>query len=100
MVYLNFCITFSNTCDHLKQATRLIVDMYQFMDVDLNSIKTYIFECVSSKDNPKFFEEKKWHQKCFTHCENRVYLTNLIQKENNSILERKDLTNSAYSVLI
>ena len=100
MVYLNFCITFSNTCDHLKQVTRLIVDMYQFMDVDLNSIKTYIFEWVSSKDNPKFFEEKKWHQKCFTHCENRVYLTNLIQKENNSILERKDLTNSAYSVLV
>ena len=26
--------------------------MYQFMDVDLNSINTYIFKCVSSKDNP------------------------------------------------
>ena len=73
--------------------------MYQFMDVDLNSIKTYIFECVSSKDIHSFYEEKKRHQKCFTHCENRVYST-FIQKENNSILERKDLTNSAYSVLI
>ena len=65
MVYLNFCITFSNTCDHLKQVTRLIVDMYQFMDVDLNSIKTYIFEYVSSKDNHSFFEEKKMTSKMF-----------------------------------
>ena len=70
------------------------------MDVDLNSIKTNIFEYVSSKDNHSFFEEKKWHHKCFIHCENRVYLTNFIQKENSSTLERKNLTNSAYSVLI
>lgn len=81
--------------------------MYQFMDVDLNSIKTYIFECVSAKDNYSFFEEKKWHQKCFTHCENRVYLFDKFHSdgkqlciENNSTLERKDLTDSAYSVLI
>ena len=85
MVYLNFCITFSNTCDHLKQITTIdyrYVCTNQFMDVNLNSIKTYTFECVSSKDIDSFFEEKKWHQKCFAHFENRVYLTNLIQREN------------------